>query len=134
MTEVKSEVRGWLLVLSVVLLVWQPLSFGLVASSELDAVRVRGLAAELVLAARLLVTAFGVAAGLALVSRRPAALPLTRTSLVLSAAMDVLVYTTPYYPSNRAPGETSIFVTVSLVWYGGWLAYLYRSKRVRDTY
>ncbi|HTK30029.1 MAG TPA: hypothetical protein VL309_10775 [Vicinamibacterales bacterium] len=134
MTQVKSGVGGWLAVLCGVLLVWQPLSFGLLASAELDSVMRRGLPAAAVLAARLIVTALGVAAGLALLSRRPAAVALARLSLVCSAAADLFVYTTPYFPNNRAPGETPLFVGASLAWYGLWLAYLARSRRVRLTY
>ncbi len=134
MTEVKSGIGGWLLVLCGILLVWQPLSFGLLASSELDAVTLRGLPAALVLAARLVVTGVGIAAGLALAGRRPAAVALAKSALFLSAAMDLFVYSTPYFPSNRAPGETGVFIAASLAWYTGWLVYLFVSRRVRRTF
>ena len=49
----------------------------------------------------------------------------------MSAATDVFVYLTPYFPSNRGPGETPIFVTVSLIYYAVWIIYLSRSRRVR---
>jgi hypothetical protein len=134
MAQVKSGIGGWLLVLCGVLLVWQPLSFGLVASQQLDAVTIAGLPAVLVLVGRLLVVGLGIAAGLALSGRRAAAVPLARTSLAASAAMDVFVYSTPYFPSNRAPGEAVVWIAVSLAWYGAWLAYLQFSRRVRATY
>ena len=80
---------------------------------------------------RLLATGFGVAAGLALLGMRPGAVLLTRIALAASAATDLFVYLTPYFPSNRAPGETPVYVLVSLTYHILWLAYLFRSKRVR---
>jgi hypothetical protein len=127
-------VGGWLLVLCGLLIVWQPVSLGLVASGVLDSLPVRGLPLALVLIGRLLVTALGLAAGLALFSRRPAALTMAKVSLLASAAMDVFVYTTHYFPSNRMPGDTPLFIAVSLAYYTIWLVYLFRSKRVRDTF
>jgi hypothetical protein len=134
MAQVKSGLGGWLAVLCAVLLVWQPLSFGLVASSQLDAITVSGLPAVLVLIGRLLAVALGIAAGLALVGRRSAAVALAKTSLAVSAAMDVFVYSTSYFPSNRAPGEDIVWITASIAWYGAWLAYLQFSRRIRATY
>ncbi len=134
MSQVKSGIGGWLLILCGVLLVWQPLSFGLLASAELDAVVVSGFPAVLVLVVRLLLVALGIAAGLALLSRRPAALSLAIASLTASAAMDVFVYMTSYFPSNRAPGEGTLWATAAVVWYGGWLLYLARSGRIRATF
>src|ERR1700716_3176485 len=123
-SDTPSGVGGWLLVLCGLLIVWQPLSLGLVASGVLDALPVRGLPLALVLMARLLVTAFGIAAGLALLSRRPAAPTMARVSLMASAAVDVFVYTTHYFPNNRLPGETPLFIAASLAYYTIWVVYL----------
>lgn len=131
---VNAAVSGWLLVLCLLLLVWQPVSFGFVASTLLDAVARRGLPLALVLALRIVVTAVGIAAGLALLGRRAGAVTLARISIALSAATDVFVYTTSFVPSNRAPGDAPWFVGASLVYYGIWFTYLMRSKRVRITY
>jgi hypothetical protein len=129
-----SGVGGWLLVLCVLLLVWQPISLGLVASGLLDRLFIRGVPLALVLGARMVVTAFGIAAGLALLARRPAAVAMAKASLIASAATDMFVYTTRYVPTNRLPGDTPIVVAASLAYYAIWLAYLFRSKRVRNTY
>lgn len=134
MTDVKSGVGGWLLVLCGVLLVWQPVSFGLVAATALEALPVRGTPLALVLAARLLVTAWGIGAGLALAGRRPSGVAMAKASLIASAAMDLFVYATPYFPNNRAPGETPVYAAVSIAWYSGWFVYVSRSRRVRVTY
>ena len=134
MKAVKSGVGGWLLLLVFLLTVWHPLSLGLVASSAIAALRLRGKPLALTLLARLLVTAFGLAAGLALAGRRPGAVGLTKLALALSAAMDVFVYTTPYFPNNRFPGETPYYVAASLAYHGAWFAYLIRSTRVSRTF
>ena len=127
-------IGGWLFVLCALLLVWQPISTGLVASRMLGLLPVRGLPAALVVILRLLATGFGVAAGLALLGLRPGAVAMTRISLAASAATDLIVYLTPYFPSNRAPGETPVYVLVSLTYHVLWLAYLFRSKRVAATF
>src|SRR2546425_81289 len=127
-------IGGWLLVLCLLLLVWQPLSFGLVASGVLNRLAIRGWPFALVLVLRVVVTAFGIAAGLALLHRHPAAVTIAKASLVASAATDVFVYTTPYFPNNRMPGDTTIVLAVSLAYHAIWLTYLFRSKRVRKTY
>jgi Protein of unknown function (DUF2569) len=127
-------VGGWLLVLCALLLVWHPLNFAGVAAGALQALPLRGTPLALVLAARLLVTAVGIAAGIALLARRPAAVTLAVAALALSAAADLFVYTTSYMPSNRLPGDTMGYVAMSLLYHGAWLLYLVRSTRVRNTY
>jgi hypothetical protein len=127
-------VGGWLVVLCALLLVWGPISFGLVASNALPALSVRGLPLAFILATRVIVTAFGIAAGIALATRRGPAVTMAKVALVLSGATDVVVYGTPYFPSNRMPGDTPLYVAASLAYHGLWLAYLFRSKRVANTY
>ncbi len=116
------------------LLIWQPISTGLVTSSVLDSVAIRGLPAALILILRILVTGFGVGAGLALIGRRPGAVGMAMVSLIASAATDMIVYLTPYFPSHRAPGETPLYVLVSLTYCAVWMIYLIRSKRVHATF
>ena len=117
-----------------VLILWQPVSLGLVGSSALNSLSVRGLPLALVLLGRIAVAAVGVAAGLALWRRRPGAVTLARASLLLSAAADVFVYSTPYFPNNRPPGDSTVILAASMLWYGIWLMYLWRSKRVRQVF
>jgi len=127
-------VRGWLAGLCVLLLAGQPINLALVASSVLDAVPVRGAPLAALLVIRLLVAALGVAAGLALLARRAGAPTLAKGSLVASAITDQLVYSTPYFPNNRTPSDTTIVLVTSLAYHAVWLAYLFRSERVRNTY
>ena len=127
-------VSGWLLVLCRLLVVFQPLSLAVTASGALSALPVRGTAVVLILLLRLVVVGFGMAAGRALQTLQPGALTLARMALVASAATDLFVYTTPYFPNNRLPGDTVYYVAASLAYHGAWLAYLTRSARVRATY
>jgi len=130
----RGRLPGWLGLLCRILLLWQPLSLAVIGSSALNSLSVRGLPLALVLIGRLIVAAVGVGAGLALLQQRPGAVTLAKGSLILSAAADVFVYTTPYFPNNRPPGDTAIILAASLVWYAAWLAYLFRSKRVREVF
>jgi hypothetical protein len=129
-----SGIGGWLQVLVRMLTVWHPIIYGLSISTALGAVSVRGPAVAVAIVARLLVVAGGMAAGLALRSERPGAVRLAMISLGLSAAMDVFIFTTRYYPSNRMPGETPLYVTATVAYYGAWIWYLARSRRVRHTF
>jgi hypothetical protein len=129
-----NGVRGWLLVLALVLIVYQPLSLALDVSASLDALSIRGVPLAIGLVARVVVASVGVAAGLALVGRRPIAVPMAKSALVLSAAMDVLEYTTHIFPSNRVPGTALPLAAVSVLFYSGWIAYLIKSRRVRRTF
>jgi hypothetical protein len=130
----RERIGGWLLLLCRLLIVFHPLSLAVTASSVLNALFVRGAPVAILLFVRLGVVAFGVAAGRALQNLRPDAVALARLALLLSAATDVFVYTTPYFPSNRLPGDTTYYVIASLAYHGAWLAYLARSKRVRQTF
>ena len=129
-----AGVGGWLLLLCRLLIVFHPLSLAVTASGALNALSVRGAPVAIILIIRLLVVALGVAAGLALQGRRPGSVMLTNVALVSSAATDVFVYTTPYFPSNRAPGDTTLVLIASLAYHALWLSYLQRSRRVRMTF
>ena len=59
---------------------------------------------------------------------------MAKWALLGSAVMDVVVYLTPYLPSNRMPGDAPIYVAATVVYHGLWLAYLFRSTRVQATY
>jgi hypothetical protein len=125
-------IRGWLLLLSRLLIVWQPLNLAAAAAIALNSWTVRGgpgLAAVLI--ARATATAVGVAAGLALSNRHGSAVMLTKIAIILSAGADLFVYATPYMPNNRAPGDTVYYALASAAIHGAWLAYLLRSRQVR---
>jgi hypothetical protein len=127
-------VGGWLLLLCRLLVVFHPLSLAVTASGALNSLSSRGLAIGSILLLRLAVVGFGIAAGRALQAMDAGAVMLARAALVASAATDVFVYTTPFFPNNRLPGDTIYYVAASLAYHAAWLLYLARSERVRNTY
>jgi len=129
-----TKIRGWLLVLCVLLLVWQPFSLALTTAETLEGLSLRGPGLAIILIVRLLAAGLGIAAGIALFQRQTGAVSIAKASLVFSAAVDVLIYATPYYPNNRPPGDAIIVLMISLVYYAVWFAYLSRSKRVISTF
>jgi hypothetical protein len=124
----------WLLLLSRLLLVYQPVSLAIAASAALRSLPVRGFPLVVGIIARVIVAGFSVAAGMALTHRRPGAVTLARLALVLSAVSDVFVYTTSYFPNNLPPGDAPLYVAGSLAYHAGWLMYLFRSKQVRHIF
>jgi hypothetical protein len=129
-----AGVGGWLLLLCRLLIIFQPLSFAVTAAGALGAVSVRGAPVALILVFRLVVVGLGVAAGRALQNLQAGAVSLAKAALVVSAATDLFVYTTPYFPSNRLPGDTVYYIVASLAYHAAWLAYLARSTRVHNTF
>jgi hypothetical protein len=127
-------IRGWLLLLCGLLLVWQPINLALTMSGLVDELSTRGPGVGLILLMRLLGAGLGIAGGLALFQVKPGAVSIAKASLIFSAIVDVVVYATPYSPNNRPPGDATIILAVSIVYYAIWFAYLARSKRVRATY
>lgn len=127
-------VGGWLLLLCRLLVVFHPLVLAVTASSALSSLPGRGTAVGLILVLRLAVVGFGMAAGRALQTVQAGAVTLAKAALFASAATDLFVYTTPYFPNNRPPGDTVYYVAGSLAYHGAWLVYLMRSSRVRATY
>jgi hypothetical protein len=130
----KPGVGGWLLVLCLLWLIGQPLNLAWAASSGLDSIVIRGASAAAVLLARIAVTAFGIAAGIALLRRQPSAVTLATLALIASTAMYLFVLFTHYLPSNRMPGDEFVYAAGTLVYCAGWIAYLSRSTRVRNTF
>ena len=132
--ELNGGIGGWLLLLCLLLLVGQPLYLAIGAARALGALPMRGLPLALVVLGQLVVAGIGVGAGLALLGCRRGAATFAKWSLLLSAAMDLFVYTTPFLPNNRFPGTTPMFIIASLTYYAVWITYLLRSKRVRSTF
>ena len=115
-------------VLAVLLLIWQPVTLAFVMSGLLDELSVRGGGLAVILLARLLAAGLGIAAGLALFKRQPGAVTLAKTSLVFSAIVDLVAYATPYMPNNRPPGDATIILIASLIYYCAWFVYLVSLK------
>jgi hypothetical protein len=117
----------WLPVLARLMTLYQPIIVGLLTSRTVDSLAIRGREVLVLLLVRVLVTAFGVAAGLALRRHHARAVGLAKVSLLLSGATELFIVLTPSFPNSRGPGETPIWVAGILIYFGGWLAYLMRS-------
>ncbi len=128
------KIRGWLLLLCALLLVWQPINLALTMSGLVDQLSIRGAGLGVILLARLVGAGLGIAAGLSLFQLKPGAVTIAKASLVFSALIDIVVYATPYSPNNRPPGDATIILVASLAYYAIWFAYLVRSTRVSATY
>jgi hypothetical protein len=114
--------------LAFLLTTFEPLEFAVVAAGSWSAIRVRGAAVVLVLAARLITTLLCVVAGRMLLTGAATAFTVARVALAASAAVRIFAYTTPYFPSNRMPGDTPLYVAATLIYYVGWMLYLTRRR------
>jgi hypothetical protein len=114
-------------VLALLLIVWEPAGLALVASSLVATLADRGIAAVAWLVARLLVTGFGVGAGMALWRRRPGAMRLTRWAVGLSLCAVMITALTPIWPHPLAPGVRGPATTILLAWYAGWWIWTLRA-------
>ncbi len=127
-------VRGWLLVLCLLLTVWNPMTLAAYAAGRLaDGAALPSAVAALV-AVRLVVTGVGVAAGLALWNRRPGGVALAKASLLLSALEVAARLAAPAGFSNVPPGLRLPLAAASIAFDGLWYAYLEKSRRVRATF
>ena len=90
--EEPLQAGGWLRVLATLLMMWEPLACAAVAATAFNALQVRGASVGLVLLARLLTTALCIAAGRALLDRRPSGPSLARLALGMSAAVQLFAY------------------------------------------
>ena len=119
-------------VLGLLLLVWQPVTLAYVMSGLIDELSQRGPGLAIILLSRLIGAGLGIAAGLALLQRKPGAVVLAKTSLVFSAIVDLAAYATPYMPNNRPPGDTTIVLVASLIYYAAWFTYLTRATSLES--
>ena len=116
------------LILATLLLVWQPVSLAMTMSGLIDELSVRGAGLGFILLLRLASAGLGIAGGLALFQRQPGGVAIAKASLIFSAVVDIVVWATPYSPNNRPPGDATIILIASLLYYSGWLTYLVRLK------
>jgi hypothetical protein len=117
--------RPWPLTVLMLLLVgWEPLTFALYASGVVERVAARGALAIGVLLVRVVVTAVGVAAGLAIYNGRPWALGFARVAIVLSAGATILAAVTRALPNNVPPGLHGPLLLAQLALDAVWIVYL----------
>ena len=130
----RPDVGGWLLVLIFLLIAWNPASLALHAASIVGNLSSRPPLSLVFLAARLAISGVGVAAGIALLLRRPGAVWLAKVVLVLFAIEAVARMSTRVDLSSAPPGTRLPMALFVVVHNAGWFLYLQISRRVRATY
>jgi hypothetical protein len=127
-------VRGWLLVLCVLLTIWNPATLAVVAASRIGSPTPPPITGLMLLSIRLVVTSIGVAAGMALWHKRAGAVRLAKASLVLSA-MEIVGRLSTREGLSEAPPGTRLPLAIALIVFNAvWYLYLEKSRRVRATY
>ncbi len=123
-----------ILLLIVILLIWNPASLALQASSAVGSIGTRPTLSLFFLTARLLITGVGVAAGMALWQRRPGAVWLAKVSLMLFG-IEAVARLSSRIDLGSAPPGTRLPLAVFVVGHNaGWYLYLHLSRRVRAVY
>jgi hypothetical protein len=126
-------VRGWLLLLCILLTIWNPATLAFVAAGRVENASTTTFALTL-LGIRVVVTGVGVAAGIALWHKRAVAVDLAKASLVLSALEVVGRLSSRAGLSEAPPGVRLPLALALVVHNGAWYLYLENSRRVRATY
>src|SRR5437763_6417355 len=111
-------VRGWLLLLCILLTIWNPATFAIVAASRVGSVTPVPRIALVLLVVRLIVTGIGVAAGRLLWQKRPGAVSLAKASLVLSS-LDVSARLSTRAGLSEAPPGTRLPLALALIAFNG---------------
>lgn len=123
--------RRWLLVLSVVLIGWEPIQLAREFSATLGSFSMRGPAAPLELLVHAAVAAVAVASGRALWIQNPDAPRFAAFALAASAARAIQSLYWSSLPSQTMPGDRLPLALGAAAHAAGWIVYLRRSRRVR---
>lgn len=109
------------------LVVWEPLSFAVVASASLHRLAIYGAPAWLLVAYRVFVTGYGIAAGRAVWHREPSARLMVCVWAAVAGVAASLTAATPFFASNRLPGTKAPLLVLTLVYYGALALYATRT-------
>jgi hypothetical protein len=123
--------RGWLFLLSVFLIVWEPMKFARELLSTLGSIGMRGpvAVAELILHAA--VAGVAVAAARALWNLSAHGPALARLAVIASAASAVQSLYWSSLPGQTMPGDKAPLAILAIVHASLWTAYLRKSRHVR---
>jgi hypothetical protein len=121
---------GWLL------LAGQPLYAAITIAAGLQSLPVRGAPVAAIMTLRAVVAGISMAAGSALLDDshgrhgRHGAGPLAMAALGSAVVLDVFVLSTSFYPNNRAPGDTPLYLAATVLYHGGWITYLLATRTI----
>ena len=130
----RPSLPAGILLLIALLTIWNPGSLALQAAASLRNIETRSTLSLIFLAARLLITGGGVAAGIALWLRRPGAVALAKVSLVLFAAEAIMRLSAGVDAGSAPPGTRLPLATFIALHNAAWYLYLQLSRRVRAVY
>ncbi|HEX2454272.1 MAG TPA: hypothetical protein VHI99_11280 [Vicinamibacterales bacterium] len=122
---------GWLLVLTVVLYLWQPVTFAGELLLSLDSLGMRGAPAVIELLAHAGSAGLSVAASRALSNGNPAGPAMAAFALAVAAILGVQSLYWSSLPHHTMPGDKLPLAILMVAHSVAWLIYLRRSKRVR---
>jgi hypothetical protein len=123
-----------ILLLIFILTIWNPASLALQAASTLSNIGSRSTVSIVFLAARLLITSVGMAAGIALSLRRPGGIWLAKLALLLFAIEAVARLSTRVDLGSAPPGTRLPLAMFVVAHNAAWFAYLRLSRRVGAVY
>jgi hypothetical protein len=126
--------RGWLLLLSVILFVWEPQRFAGDLLGSMGTLAMRGAPGVVELAAHAATAMVAVAAGWGLWVRNPRAPMLASIVVAASAVATIQSLYWTYLPGNAVPGERLPLSIAAIAHAAGWIAYLRKSRRVAIVY
>jgi hypothetical protein len=129
-----TGVGGWLVVLILLLTVWNPASLAFHAASKVWTLGSQSTLSLVFLGVRLILTSIGVAAGLALLLRRPGAVRFAQAALMLFGIEAVVRLSTRADLSAAPPGTRLPLALFLIAHNAGWYLYLQISRRVRAVY
>jgi hypothetical protein len=112
-----------------ILAIAAPLALALEAQTALGRLLSFGAPALLLLAFRIAVTALGLIAGRLLWRGDDDGWRLVRLWSVTAALATAVTFLTPYFPSNRAPGEKPIALLAWMAVYAAWFVMAHRQMR-----
>jgi hypothetical protein len=117
-----------------ILTVWNPATLALRLAASVSNLSSQTALSLVFVAVRLVITSIGVAAGLALLMRRPWAVQLTKLALMLFGVEAVVRLSTRVDLSEAPPGTRLPLALVLIVHNAAWYLYLQKSRRVRALY
>ena len=130
----RPRIPLWILPLIFILTVWNPATLALRAASMVSNIESRSTLSIVFLAARLIITSVGVAAGMALWLRRPGAVWLAKLALMLFAIEAVVRLASRVDLGSAPPGTRLPLAMFVILHNGAWYLYLQISGRVRAAY
>jgi hypothetical protein len=116
---------------ALLLVIVAPAAFALEAQAAVGRLLGFGAPAIALLVVRAAVTILGLVAGLALRRGDEGGWRLVRAWSVAAAGATLVTFLTPYFPSNRAPGEKRLALAAWLLVYAAWFVIAHTRGRAR---